>query len=356
MQIKKFEGQKVNSFSDMGTLVSSPREIDISDLLLKKVQKSAPLEILVFVKEHANCDSLPLRYGMHFETDSPIILRKISLPYSHQTKSDRIRVDAYFTDSNNNEQFGHFVIGLRRGVDKPVLITVWRHDAKTEEHLSEVMAGLRKRGYLSSLVLLDLHQDYVDGKIATHEDLVILLAKTMSAEKVKMMDEIVTSSVDKANKAFAERDAAIALASKERQDKEEVAKYLVKEKEEKKELEIVLAEEKDEKNFYKAEAERYKREIQAAQRESKRATLSAPDILVDVLEKQIYRGSSCTILIMGDESRRHMKTSTFDPTGSVTAHAKTLKGKRVRISCWDPINQPGRWSNEGYFRNVYATE
>jgi hypothetical protein len=51
-----------------------------------------------------------------------------------------------------------------------------------------------------------------------------------------------------------------------------------------------------------------------------------------------------------------MKTSTFDPNGSVTAHAKTLEGKRVRISCWDPINQPGRWSNEGYFRNVYATE
>jgi hypothetical protein len=56
---------------------------------------------------------------------------------------------------------------------------------------------------------------------------------------------------------------------------------------------------------------------------------------------------------MGDGSQRHMKTSTFDPTGVVTKKALSLVGRRVRISCWDPIGQPGKWSSQGYFRNVY---
>lgn len=349
MQIKRFDSHRVHSFGDMKSLVMSPSDFDLPQFVLSKAQSSEPLEVLVISNEHANCDSLPLRYGMHFKTDSSIVLTRLDLPNSHQTKSDRIRVDAYFTDSNGNEKFGHFVIGSRRGLNKPVLITVWRNDAKTEEHLSEVMSGLRKRGYLSSSVLLDLHPDYVGGKIATHEDLVILLARTMSAEKVNMMDEIVASSVVRVNKANTERDEAVAKAVEADKRNQETSIKLAKAQEENEELIV--------KNHQlEAEKLRYKQEAESARRDNKQATLSSPDTLVKVLERQIYRGSSCTILIMGDGSRRHMKTATFDPTGSVTAHAKNLQGRRVRISCWDPINQPGRWSNEGYFRNIYAVE
>lgn len=356
MQIKRLEGHRVNSFGDMRHLVASSRDFDLPQFVLSKAQSSEPLEVLVISNEHANCDSLPLRYGMHFTTDASIILTRLDLPYSHQTNSDRVRVDAYFTDSNSREQFGHFVIGSRRGFDKPVLITVWRNDAKTEEHLSEVMSGLRKRGYLTSLVLLDLHQDYLDGKIATHEDLVILLAKTMSAEKGKKMDQIVASSVVKVNQAITERDEAVALACKEKKEKDALAIDLVKTIKGKAEVEKDLAKSNERGILLEAELARYKRDDQSARKRNEQATLSLPDTLIDVLEDQAYRGSSCTILVMGDGSRRHMKTSTFDPAGSVTARAKTLIGARVRISCWDPINQPGRWSNEGYFRNIYAVE
>jgi len=117
-----------------------------------------------------------------------------------------------------------------------------------------------------------------------------------------------------------------------------------------------IAEQRSTIQMQQMDIDRLKREQQAAQKSDSQVTLSPPDLLVDVLERQIYRGSSCTILVMGDNTRRHMKTSTFDPTGSVTAHAKSLKGKRVRISCWDPISQPGKWSSQGYFRNVYAVE
>jgi hypothetical protein len=67
-------------------------------------------------------------------------------------------------------------------------------------------------------------------------------------------------------------------------------------------------------------------------------------------------GSSCTVLVMGDGSQRHMKTSTFDPDGSITTKAKSLVGSRIRTTCWDPKGSPGRWSSQGYFRNIYAAE
>ncbi|MBK7051386.1 MAG: hypothetical protein IPH54_11660 [Rhodoferax sp.] len=93
-----------------------------------------------------------------------------------------------------------------------------------------------------------------------------------------------------------------------------------------------------------------------AEAEQSSAFLSAPDTLVMVKEKQMVRGSSCTILVMGDGSQRHMKTLTFDPDGAITQKAKTLVGTRVRTSCWDPKGNPGRWSSQGYFRNIYTSE
>jgi hypothetical protein len=84
--------------------------------------------------------------------------------------------------------------------------------------------------------------------------------------------------------------------------------------------------------------------------------LSEPETLIMVKEKQMVRGSSCTVLVLGDGSQRYMKTSTFDPDGAITQRAKTLVGTRIRTSCWDSKGNPGKWSNQGYFRNIYATK
>jgi hypothetical protein len=342
MQIKKTEQFKVSSFADMKKLATPSNVFNFHEFVTSQVKDSHSLDVVVLSNEHANCDALPLRYGMHFTADVTIKLSRISLSKRLQKNSDRIGLDAYFLDSNDIEQFGQFVVGERRGFDKPVLITVWRNDTDTELHLSEVMMSLRKREWLTPKILLELHPMYLQGKIATHADLVILLGKTLSEMQVQKMSEIVSEAVRKTDQLIAERDAATALA-------EEKTKDLAKEKGD-------HAVTKEREKYLEKEVERYKLEKISANRENKHATLSSPDTLVQVLEGQIYRGSSCTILKMSDGSQRHMKTSTFDPTGSVTAHAKTLIGKRVRISCWDPIEQPGKWSNEGYFRNVYATE
>ena len=100
----------------------------------------------------------------------------------------------------------------------------------------------------------------------------------------------------------------------------------------------------------------FKSETETAERERSVATLSAPDALVSINENEMVRGSSCTVLVMGDGSQRHMKTSTFDPDGSITTKAKSLVGSRIRTTCWDPKDSPGRWSSQGYFRNIYASE
>lgn len=100
----------------------------------------------------------------------------------------------------------------------------------------------------------------------------------------------------------------------------------------------------------------FKSEAETAEREESVAMLSDPDALVKIKENEMVRGSSCTVLVMGDGSQRHMKTSTFDPDGSITKKAKTLVGSRIRTTCWDPKGSPGRWSSQGYFRNIYAAE
>lgn len=105
-----------------------------------------------------------------------------------------------------------------------------------------------------------------------------------------------------------------------------------------------------------AEVQRYKAEQDKARGDRQQATLSAPDTLVEVKEGVLHRGSSCTILVMADGKQWHMKTATFDPNGEVTKRAQSLVGRRIRISSWDPVAQPGKWSGQGYFRNVYLTE
>jgi uncharacterized small protein (DUF1192 family) len=104
-----------------------------------------------------------------------------------------------------------------------------------------------------------------------------------------------------------------------------------------------------------AEVERFKAEQNEARRGRQHATLSEPDRLIAVKERMPHRGSSCTILEMADGKQWYMKTSTFDPNGEVTKRAQSLVGQRIRISSWDPVGQPGKWSGQGYFRNVYAT-
>lgn len=317
--------------------------------LESQLKLKSSLDVLVIAQDHANCDSLPLRYGMHFECDTVINLKQTRYLYADYQYPDRHHIEAIFQSVGNQQTIGHFVIGNKRGFTDPVVITVWRGDVSTEMRLSEVMIALRKRGFITPQTLLRLHPLYVEDKVSTSADLIEQLTRQMSAEKLNAMSVEVTAANEKADQALAELMAATRRA----ENAENVAleaSYIVDDLESKNDALF------DRVGELEAEIERYKTEQAAAARERSEATLSSPDTLVDVKENQIYHGSSCTILMFADGSTRHMKTSTFDPSGEVTTKAKSLKGQRVRTSCWDPIGQPGKWSSQGYFRNVYASE
>jgi hypothetical protein len=317
------------------------------------LRSHSDLEAIVIARDHANCDSLPLRYGIHFECDTILPLRRTRFLYADYQFSDRLHIEAEFDSADGSPTTGHFVIGTNRRYGHPVVITVWRHDLDTETRLSEVMKLLRTRGFLTPKDLLVLHPLYVSGEITSHADLIQQLALKMSASRVAEMEVEAKSAAQLADKAIAELESAKREAEIARQVALE-ASYLVDELQEKN---MTLSSENVElKAELEAERQRYKLEQTEANKERSQATLSSPDKLVEVREQQIYRGSSCTILIMDDGKQHHMKTSTFDPYSEVTKKAKSLLGRRVRISCWDPIGQPGKWSSQGYFRNIYAAE
>lgn len=313
------------------------------------LRNSSEFDAAVIARDHANCDSLPLRYGVHFERDTPLKLCRARFLYVDYQYSDRFHVEADFVIAGDQVTSGHFVLGSKAGHSDPVVITVWRHDLNTETRLSEVMILLRRKGFISPRDLLVLHPLYINGQVSTHADLVYQLSLRMSSDRVAAMEEEAKTASERADQAI----AALEEATRREKHAEQVAleaTYIVDELEEKN---MNLSSRVDE---LTAEVERYKVEQDAARRERNEATLSSPDTLLEVREKQVYRGSSCTILIMSDGTQRHMKTSTFDPYGEVTAKAKSLIGRRVRISCWDPIGQPEKWSSQGYFRNIYAAE
>ena len=321
----------------MNTLLSPNEATGLKDYVSRKAEDCEPLDVAVVSSEHANCDSLPLRYGMHFQSDAVITLKRVEISRKPQYKKDRVALDAFFDDLAGNEQFGHFIIGEGSGFDKPVLITVWRHDANTEEHLSGVMSSLRKRGTLSPAALIELHPEYLNGSLRTNDDLVVLLATRMSIEQVKKMREDVAASVKLTNAVIAERDAALTRAT-------QVAE----------ELKVVTVE----KDQAVEEGRKKDEEIARLLHQS----LMVPDGGVLVTRSNVATIDDVTDGVQGRNNQRAIILHMSDGTDRANNWdrdydyrlklAMALKGRKVRTDVW---NKPGtnyKWEN--WFKNIYV--
>jgi hypothetical protein len=340
MSIPK-NSSKVTSLSEMKTLLSPHGAVRLRDYVFRKAEDCEPLDVVVVSSEHANCDSLPLRYGMHFQSDAVITLKKVEISRKPQFKQDRVALDAFFDDAEGNEQFGHFIIGDRIGFDKPVLITVWRHDANTEEHLSGVMTSLRKRETLSPAALIELHPEYLNGSLRTNDDLVFLLATRMSMEQVKQMREVVAATVKSTNETIAERDAELARATQVTE-----------------ELKVVIVEKDQALDQALEESRKKDEEIARLQRQS----LMVPDGGVVVTDSNVATIKDVTEGVQGRYNQRaiilHMSDGTNRANNwdrdydSRLKLALALKGRKVRTDVW---NKPGtnyKWEN--WFKNIYV--
>jgi len=319
------------------------------------------ITVSVLRGSHANCDSLPLRFGMHFRTDQKLDLEVIKDLGRDPGYPDRFHVEARFRDPTTpdcKEHRGHFVLGDRERL--PSLVTVWSGDRDTEWGLSNTMTALRKDGFVTVEHLLEMHPLYLAGKITDSAGLMKYLSSSIAKRDIERFERVASQARAETalaikNLEAAREDAEMARNKAERMEKvanEAISAVEGLEVESTKQKEqIIQLEER-----IKEGETRYQMESLAAGRDSSVATLSTPDTLVAVNEKVLVRGSACTVLVLADGTQRHMKTATFDRDGSITKKAKELVGSRVRTTCWDPIGSPGKWSRQGYFRNIYETK
>lgn len=316
--------------------------------------------VRVLKSAHANLDSLPLRFGIHFKADQVLVLFVVKEMGVDPQFRDRFHVEAKFknpTNPDSKEFFGHFVLEQGPRDRDPSLVTVWRNDRDTEWGLSSTMTNLRKDGFLTVEQLLEMHPLYIAGEVVDSAGLVKHLSVNIAKKDIARFEDVA---------AKARADTTLAIKNLERareeleieRNKAEKMKALASEAIEavsKHEEKIAMQQSEIDslKAKVKEDEARYKVEMAVASRGGSVATLSSPDTLTAVRESEMVRGSLCTVLIMGDGRTLHMKTSTFDKDGSITRKAKGLIGSRVRTTCWDPIGAPGKWSSQGYFRNIY---
>ena len=276
-------------------------------------------------KRHANLDSFPLRYGFSFSSDSTLELtyRDSSLK-PDKTFKDRYNIIADFKNpKNNNTENGRFYLlnqHKNHSASHDEVVTVIRTtgDTQTEHHLSAVIRSLRESGDISVAELIEMHPFYLKGDIKKHGDLIKILVQKKSSDEILRIQNIVDNSVEKYDKLKLENEQLM----------------------------------KDNKRL-EEELDEYRKQEQIANTQGSTQTLEREKLLDMVNTEVNHRGSSCTELVMGDGTRLYMKTITFDRDLRVTAKAQTLVGKKVKTSCWDPIREPGKWSSQGYFTNVY---
>ena len=279
----------------------------------------------IFQKRHANLDSFPLRYGFSFSRDSTLELTySDSSRKPDKTFKDRYNLVADFQNPKNKktEQGRFYLLNQHKNqsakYDEVVTVIRTSADTQTEHHLSAVIRSLRESGDISVDELIEMHPLYLNGKVKKHSDLIKILVDKKSFDEISRIQSIADNAVTKYEELKRENER---LMQENKRMEEELDEFRAQE--------------------------------QIANAQGSTQTLEREKILEAVNTEVLHRGSSCTELVMGDGTRLYMKTITFDRDLRVTAKAQTLVGKKVKTSCWDPIREPGKWSRQGYFRNVY---
>lgn len=332
------------------------------------------MRVLVVANTHANQDSLPLRFGIHFLSDTELDLSECKDLGTDDRFPDRQHVEARICNPNDPRgarHIGHFVLAKTSRPEGWKLITVWRNDVVTEFYLSEALRQLRHDGFLTSEMLVQMHPHFLKGEINSSATLIKFLSNTIANSDVQRMKLSEQKAIQKAEEALAELQKARAAADNAQADAElargvaieaigaveiltEANQLLFSESQQtQEELQRLTLENQA---LKEREQELLRKEEQRALQDKSVATLSLPNVLVRVDENVLVGESSFTVLTFGDGSMRSMKTIFFDRDGSITRKAHTLVGKRVRTTCWDPISEPGKWTRRGYFRNIYELE
>jgi hypothetical protein len=287
------------------------------------MENNKNIRVTVKCNEHANLDSFPFRYGFNFDRDTELSLKDVRQRTKDKHNNDRYHVNADFINpiTGKNEK-GRFVL-MENSIN--TVVTVMRinygKSSQAEHVLSETLAAARKEGLVTVSDLIEMHGQ----GLGSHFEFSKFLADKWSQD---IANEITKKAKDKVN----------TLSEALRKTAGERDKY------------------RNELNLKSKELEDYKKEQDKAKAKGSSPTLAAERVLVKVSTDVMHNGSMCTQLSMSDGDELFMKIATFDRDLSITKKAKSLEGKQVRTTCWDPVGKPGYWSDKGYFRNVYEVE
>ena len=288
---------------------------------------------------HANLDSFPLRYGVHFPYSKTIEIYDCINWIKDQKFSDRHHVDAKFIGKDNQEEFGHFVLAESQ-FDNMKIVTVWKHDMEVEYKLSNWLRFLREGNNISVQDLLEFHPYYANGTATSFEEIYKLLLD-------RDVKKITNKKLENVAKDF----------QKEIEAKQDELSDLLKIKLELSKINSQLTNDLDKANIKIKEFEqaKFREESNKAQSQNGEkviVTLGEKLLLVKVNDV-IHRGSNCTELEFSTGERQWMKQKTFDKFGIVTQKAKSLINETVITSSWNPKSNPTLWKKQGYFRNIY---
>ena len=162
------------------------------------------INVLIKCDNHANLDSLPLRYGFTYQPDLGFKSKKLRLfdlgeMVVDPDFSNRRHVLASFEDDNGEIRRGHFIL-VRNGdfmssdfintVPKSQIfvVTVWpeyqNFNEEKELQLSNTLRDMREKKQVTVSDLIEMHPYYLEGRIWTHGDLISVLTDL----KVKKRD------------------------------------------------------------------------------------------------------------------------------------------------------------------------
>ena len=79
-----------------------------------------------------------------------------------------------------------------------------------------------------------------------------------------------------------------------------------------------------------------------------------PRVLRKVNRNRTHIGpANCTEIVFADKTKEYIKIETFDKDLKITEKAEGLENEWVVTTCWDPIDEPCKWSKQGYFNRIY---
>ena len=147
-------------------------------------------EITVKIEKdgHANLDSFPYRYGFSGSKDFNLKLNyELKITQAGQGRIN-VKKAKFKNPETGNIEIGNFVL------ERNIVVTVIRHDIKTEATISKVIRVLREHEYIIVDDLINyFHPLYLNGEIETHEDLRQYLKDYMSSDVPERISEMETT-------------------------------------------------------------------------------------------------------------------------------------------------------------------